>query len=421
MFEEIKSVKIKKINNDYNSNSVNENTLNLMAELNEVELSEFFYLVEEGVIKYNILPYYFISYSSEKVGNVERKMEYGFINKLFAQAWEENLFDKDEDTILKMLYGMTLLTTDLTVRIRKGFELNNNKKKHFDLQIRKIINVLIESAENNVLYKTLTKIDERDSNVIIEGDYFYEIRKNLLNLSNLVELYSLIHGDYTNKEYLDKNSKIEEYERELRLKIKSNFSVSVVKGLEFLPVSYSELIISCILGDSNIKNIENKILDKKKKSKRKNLIESLNNDDINTVPEKVDFNYDTSEDKIINAFDKIINGIPKNNKIKENVESKPLSSNDLILEVEPVESISISTIVTRLIVAFLLCLSLIGWWLSVKSDNNTGMDQIREITYKEIISYKLSSGAENQYDMKINRTKGDISNGNVEKLNKNIQ
>lgn len=42
MLEEIKSVKIKKINNDFNSESVSEETLNLMAELTEKELIEFF-------------------------------------------------------------------------------------------------------------------------------------------------------------------------------------------------------------------------------------------------------------------------------------------------------------------------------------------------------------------------------------------
>lgn len=421
MFDEIKSVKIKKINNDYNSNSVNENTLNIMSELNEKELTEFFYLVEEGIINYNILPYYFISYSSEKVSYVEEKMEYSFINKLFAQSWDENLLEKDPETLLKMLYGMTILTTDLTVRIRNGLELNNNKKKLFDSQIRKTINILIESAEKNNLYKTLTKIDERDSNVIMEGDYFFEIKNDLLNLSNLVELYKLIHGDYTNKEYLT-NNKSESYEQELRLKIKNYFTVELVNSLEYLPLSYSELILSCISGDSNIKKIESNVLDKKNNKKRKNLLESLNNDEVEFEEDHKDnFSNETSEGKVFNAFDKMINGEPRKRKIQEKLEEKPLSSNDLILEIEPRESMSISTIVTRVIIAILLCFSLVGWWLSVKSNNNNDVDHIKNITYEEILSYKLSSGGENQYDLKINRSKGEIGNGTVEQLNKNIQ
>lgn len=421
MFDEIKSVKIKKINNDYNSNSVNENTLNIMSELNEKELTEFFYLVEEGIINYNILPYYFISYSSEKVSYVEEKMEYSFINKLFAQSWDENLLEKDPETLLKMLYGMTILTTDLTVRIRNGLELNNNKKKLFDSQIRKTINILIESAEKNNLYKTLTKIDERDSNVIMEGDYFFEIKNDLLNLSNLVELYKLIHGDYTNKEYLT-NNKSESYEQELRLKIKNYFTVELVNSLEYLPLSYSELILSCISGDSNIKKIESNVLDKKNNKKRKNLLESLNNDEVEFEEDNKDnFSNETSEGKVFNAFDKMINGEPRKRKIQEKLEEKPLSSNDLILEIEPRESMSISTIVTRVIIAILLCFSLVGWWLSVKSNNNNDVDHIKNITYEEILSYKLSSGGENQYDLKINRSKGEIGNGTVEQLNKNIQ
>lgn len=422
MFDEIKSIKVKKINNHYNSNSVSEDTLNLMSELSESELVEFFYLIEEGVVKYNILPYYFISYSTEKVKSVEDKMDYGFINKLFSQAWEENLSDKDEETILKMLYGLTILTTDLTVRIRKGFELNNNKKKLFDLQIRKIINVLIDSSEKNNLYKTLTKIDERDTNVITEGDYFSNIKNDLLILSSLVELYELIHGDYTNKEYLKTDNKSSDYERELRDRIKLEFTVEKVKEMEYLPDSYSELILSCILGDSNIKNIENKVLDKKNKSKRKTLIETLNNDEIdyNEENKKEKFNNDTSEQKVINAFEEIINGKSKKRKIVESVDSKPLSSNDLILEIESPESMSIATIVTRVVVAILLCFSLIGWWLSVKSSNSS-IDHIKDITYQEIMSYKLSSGGENQYDMKINRKKGEITNGTVENINNNIQ
>lgn len=422
MFDEIKSVKIKKINNDYNSNSVSENTLNIMAELNEKELSEFFYLVEEGIINYNILPYYFISYSSEKVRYVEDKMEYSFINKLFAQSWEENLLEKEPETLLKMLYGMTILTTDLTVRIRKGLELNNNKKKLFDSQIRKTINILIDSAEKNNLYKTLTKIDERDSNIIMEGDYFFEIKSDLLNLSNLVELYKLIHGDYTNKEYLKNNNKSASYEEELRLKIKNYFTVDIVNNLEYLPLSYSELILSCIAGESNIKKIESKVLDKKNKSKRKSLIESLNNDEVDSDEDfKDNFNNETSEGKVLNAFDKMINSEPRKRKINEKLEEKPLSSNDLILEIEPKESMSISTIVTRVMVAILLCFSLVGWWLSVKSNNNNDVDHIKNITYQEILSYKLSSGGENQYDLKVNRSKGEIGNGTVEQLNKNIQ
>ncbi len=71
MLEEIKSIKVKKINNAFNSNNVDEGLLNLMAELNEKELAEFFYLIEEGTINYNILPYYFISYETDKVKNIE--------------------------------------------------------------------------------------------------------------------------------------------------------------------------------------------------------------------------------------------------------------------------------------------------------------------------------------------------------------
>lgn len=419
MLEEIKSVKVKKINNAFNSNNVDEGLLNLMAELNEKELAEFFYLIEEGTINYNILPYYFISYETDKVKNIEEKMEYNFINKLFAIAWEDNLSDKDEQTLLKMLYGMAIMTTDLVERIRKGFELNQKKQKMFDSQIKKIIKELINTSENNNLYKVLTKVDSKDQNVITEGDTFYALKNDLLSLSNVVELYDLIHGDYTGKDYLAANNKNISYEKELREDIKNYFKKEEVSKMRYLPSSYKELIISCISGNSNVKEIESVVLDKKNSQKRKNLLDSLNVDSDEDYEEpKL---KSTSEERAISALDRVLNGNSGKQKIKEKIEITPLSSNDLILDTEKRESLSIPTIVARTMFAGFLIFALIGWGLSIKTDNNNDTDHIKNITYEEILSYKLSSGTENKYDMKINRSKGDINNGTVEQISPNIQ
>lgn len=419
MLEEIKSVKVKKINNAFNSNNVDEGLLNLMAELNEKELAEFFYLIEEGTINYNILPYYFISYETDKVKNIEEKMEYNFINKLFAIAWEDNLSDKDEQTLLKMLYGMAIMTTDLVERIRKGFELNQKKQKMFDSQIKKIIKELINTSENNNLYKVLTKVDSKDQNVIVEGDTFYALKNDLLNLSNVVELYDLIHGDYTGKDYLAANKKNISYEKELRENIKNYFKKEEVSKMRYLPSNYKELIISCISGNSNVKEIESVVLDKKNVQKRKNLLDSLNVDSDDDYEEpKL---KSTSEERAISALDRVLNGNSGKQKIKEKIEITPLSSNDLILDTEKRESLSIPTIVARTMFAGFLIFALIGWGLSIKTDNNNDTDHIKNITYEEILSYKLSSGNENKYDMKINRSKGDINNGTVEQISPNIQ
>lgn len=419
MLEEIKSVKVKKINNAFNSNNVDEGLLNLMAELNEKELAEFFYLIEEGTINYNILPYYFISYETDKVKNIEEKMEYNFINKLFAIAWEDNLSDKDEQTLLKMLYGMAIMTTDLVERIRKGFELNQKKQKMFDSQIKKIIKELINTSENNNLYKVLTKVDSKDQNVIVEGDTFYALKNDLLNLSNVVELYDLIHGDYTGKDYLAANKKNISYEKELRENIKNYFKKDEVSKMRYLPSSYKELIISCISGNSNVKEIESVVLDKKNVQRRKNLLDSLNVDSDEDYEEpKL---KSTSEERAISALDRVLNGNSGKQKIKEKIEITPLSSNDLILDTEKRESLSIPTIVARAMLAGFLIFALIGWGLSIKTNNNNDTDHIKNITYEEILSYKLSSGNENKYDMKINRSKGDINNGTVEQISPNIQ
>lgn len=419
MLEEIKSIKVKKINNAFNSNNVDEGLLNLMAELNEKELAEFFYLIEEGTINYNILPYYFISYETDKVKNIEEKMEYNFINKLFAIAWEDNLSNKDEQTLLKMLYGMAILTTDLVERIRKGFELNQKKQKMFDSQIKKILKELINTSENNNLYKVLTKVNTKDQSAIAEGDTFYTLKNDLLNLSNVVELYDLIHGDYTGKDYLAANKKNISYEKELRENIKNYFKKDEVSKMKYLPSSYKELIISCISGNSNVKEIESVVLDKKNSPKRKNLLDSLSvdNDEAYEAPKL----KSTSEERAISALDRVLNGNSGKQKIKEKIEITPLSSNDLILDTEKRESLSIPTIVARIMFAGFLIFALIGWGLSIKTNNNNDTDHIKNITYEEILSYKLSSGTENKYDMKINRSKGDVKNGTVEQISPNIQ
>lgn len=422
MFEEIKSVKVKKINNAFNSNEIDENILNLMSELSEKELAEFFYLIEEGVINYNILPYYFICYEELKVKNIEEKMDYTFLNKLFATAWEHNLIEKDEVTLLKMLYGLTIMTTDIFERIRNGIELNKKTKKEFEVQIKKILKELITTSENNNLYHILTKIDEKDSSIVEEGDCFDNMKKELFKLSNVVELDDLIHGNYGGKDYLSGNKKDVLYEKQLRQTIKDNFENEDLSKFKYLPASYKELIISCISGKSSVKEVELKILDKKKNKKRKNLIESLNAD--TDFDEEDDFEREnlnnTSEDKIINTFEKVLNGRQKQ-KIIEKVNVMPLNKNDLILDSEKTETLSVSSILSRVCLVIFLGLALIGWGLSIKTDNNNEVDHIKNITYEEILSYKLSSGSENNFDIKVKRSKGDISNGTVEQSSPNIQ
>lgn len=423
MLEEIKSVKLKKINNAFNSESVSEETLNLMAELTEKELIEFFYLIEEGVISLNILPYYFVSYSTDKVKSVENKMEFDFINKLLATAWEHNLLDKDASTLLKMLYGLTIIKTDLVKRIRDGFNLNSKKQKLFDIQIKDVLKELVESSENNNLFKVILKINEKDQNLVNENENLFEIKKSVLNLAEVFELYELLHGDYTGKEYLTENKKNSSYEKDLRNKIKNNFKNENLSNYSFLPETYKELIISCVSGDiPNIKEVESKKLDKKEVKKRKSLLENITPDNIDVddydrLEPKLSF---TSEEKVINVFDRIVNN-KKVDKIKEKVEIRPLNSNDLILEAEPKESLSVSSFIIRVLISIILLLALIGWGLSVKSDNGNDVDHIKNITYEEILSYKLSSGGENKFDMKINRSKSEINNGAVEQSNPNIQ
>lgn len=73
--------------------------------------------------------------------------------------------------------------------------------------------------------------------------------------------------------------------------------------------------------------------------------------------------------------------------------------------------------------AVFLVMAIIGWGLSVRSNNTDGADHVQDLTYKEILSYKMSDGGEMKYDMKINRSNsaGNVINGTVKDSTPNIE
>ena len=78
----------------------------------------------------------------------------------------------------------------------------------------------------------------------------------------------------------------------------------------------------------------------------------------------------------------------------------------------------------KIVIALLAVMALIGWGLSVRSNNTDGSDHVKDLTYQEILSYKISSGGDAKYDMKINRANtntGDIGNGAVKESIPNVE
>jgi len=433
MIDEIKSGKVKKVNDAFNYGSISEKELNYMAEFDDAELAEFLYLIEQGIISHNLLAYYFVVYNNSRIGKIEQSYKYSFINSLLASAWMDNFQDKDAELILDMLLGLSFINTDLILRIRKGLILKNKKSNSFDLKVESIVKALIARVDNGSLYKTLTSVDVDDHISLVEDDniMFFHIKNDLVNISNVFELYEIRHGNYRGKEYLAKDTKkLSQYENELTAKIKDYFKLENIKDLSYLPEYYKEIILGVITGTNVIGKEDSGIFandsterplkasKKSRKGNSKDLLESLST--VERENEKYEPVLNTSEDKIYGAVEKIVNrGQQKDKHIND---GGPLGYHDLFVGMEERRAGSNFSVFFKVLIALFLILSVIGWGLSVRSSNSNGTDHVKDITYKEILSYKISSGAEAKYDIKVNRSGiGDAVNGTVKDNALNVE
>jgi len=428
MIEDIKSSRVRKVNNALNHGNIQENELNLMAEFEDEELAEFLYLIEQGIISHNILAYYFVVYNKNRIKTIEKKYKYDFINSLLASAWVDSYQDQDADTIVDMLLGLSFINTDLLSRIRSGLKLNSKKLNAFDLKVEQIIKVLMERAAAGNLYKTLTSVDQPDYEVLTDDDnvLFLTIKEDLENISNVLEIYEINHGNFQNKEYLSKDpKKLAKYEEELRNEIKTYFKLDDMTRFNYLPDHYKEVILGALTGDNNVKKTEEKVFAKSQKNqknfKSKEKVDLL--DSLSTVErDEVELEpvLNTSEDKVFGAFDKVVNS-RKKEKVKEKVDTA-LGVHDILIGIEEKRTSSHFSVLFKIVIALLAIMALIGWGLSVRSNNTDGSDHVKDLTYQEILSYKISSGGDAKYDMKINRSNtGDIGNGSVKESIPNVE
>jgi hypothetical protein len=430
MIENIKSPKVKKVNNAINKNKIGENELNLMAEFEDSELSEFLYLIDQGVISSDILAYYFVVYNKDIMKSIEKNYKYDFINELFASSWIDSYQDQDAETMVDILLGSSFLNTDLLSRIRSSLKLNAKKLKAFDLKVVEFLKVLIERASAGTLYKSLTSVDEPDYTALSDDDnlIFLNIKEDLESISNVFELYEINHGNFQNKEYLSKDpKKLAKYEEDLRREIKAYFKLEEMDRFSYLPEHYKEIILGALTGNNNVKKTEDKVFEKSSKpTKNKDRKETNLLDSLSTV-ERDDVEFEpvlnTGEDKVFGAFDNVVNK-KKKEKNKENT-SAALGLNDILVEMEEKSTSSSSSVWFKIVIALLAIMAVIGWGLSVHSNNTDGTDHVKDLTYQEILSYKVSSGGDAKYDMKINRstatTTSDIGNGSVKESIPNVE
>lgn len=417
----ISSAKVKKVNDAINHTTITEKELDIMAEFSEKDLSEFLYLINDGVINSDILAYYFVVFNSSLIDAVERKYEFNFIDKLLATAWLDNIIEINEEEILEMLLASSIINTDLVRRIRNGLRLNNKNLKVFNTQIESILRLLISFAEKNAFYKTLTSIDINDNEALAsEGSETINILKSdILNLFYVFELYDINHGIFNEKEYLSKDKKkLAAYEKELRTAIKAYF-IEYKDGLQkfsYLPDHHFELIVGIITGTNS------------KKQKTASLdftgLDSL--EDISTIErdeDRIEPVLNNKEDQLLGFLGKQVNTeskIGKKKKIEDKVvESGPLQCRDIILDGDVVKQNSKFSIL-KTIAVILIIIAVVGWSFNIRSNSESGVEHVKNLTHEEILSYKLSSGNEGKYDMKINRA-GIKENGTVNAIATDIQ
>jgi hypothetical protein len=430
MIDEIKSNRVRKVNNALNHGNIQEDELNLMAEFEDAELAEFLFLIEQGIISHNILAYYFVVYNKSRMKTIEKDYKYQFINGLLASAWTDSYQNQDADTMVDMLLGLSFINTDLLSRIRAGLKLNSKKLNAFDIKVEEILKVLMERAENGTLYRTLTSVDQPDHSALSDDDNisFLNIKEDLDNISNVFEIYEINHGNFKNKEYLSKDpKKLAKYEEDLRTEIKAYFNLDELnRRFSYLPEYYKEVILGALTGNNNVKKTEDKVFGKNTKSgkgkdkKEKDLLDSLSTVERDEVELEPVLN--TSEDKVFGAFDRIVN-TKKKEKVSDN-NDKPIGVHDILVGLEEKRTSSNFSVLFKIVIALLAVMALIGWGLSVRSNNTDGSDHVKDLTYQEILSYKISSGGDAKYDMKINRSNtntGDIGNGAVKESIPNVE
>lgn len=264
MIDDIKSTRVRKVNNALNHGNIQEDELNLMAEFEDAELAEFLYLIEQGIISHNILAYYFVVYNKNRMKTIEKDYKYDFINSLLASAWTDSYQNQDAETMIDMLLGLSFINTDLISRIRSGLKLNSKKLNAFDIKVEEILKVLMDRVSNGTLYRTLTSVDQPDHSALTDDDNiaFLNIKDDLENISNVFEIYEINHGNFKNKEYLSKDpKKLAKYEEDLRTEIKAYFNLDEInRRFSYLPEYYKEVVLGALTGNNNVKKTEDKLL-----------------------------------------------------------------------------------------------------------------------------------------------------------------
>lgn len=431
MFDQIKSTKVKKINDAFNFGQISDKELNTMASFEDHELAEFLYLIQQEVISNDVLAYYFVVYNQESIKQIEKDYKYDFINELLAIVWVNNYLDQKANDMFDMLLGLSFLNSDVLQRVRKGLAFDSKKLNKFEIQVETIIKAFIDKIDEGSFYQTLTTVPEADNVALSEEDnvMFVNLRNDLKAIYSAIELYEINHGNFTGKQYLEKDqSKLIAYEEELRTSIKEYFAVHNVKEMKYLPDMYKEVILGAVTGETSVKETEEKVLKGKKNSKEKNKGKTRESDllgSISTIEreeEELEPVLNNSEDKIFGAVGKLVNG-KKKSKMKETAENTPLDYSDILVGVEAKNSSSLFSTVFKVLFAVFLVMAIIGWGLSVRSNNTDGADHVQDLTYKEILSYKMSDGGEMKYDMKINRSNsaGNVINGTVKDSTPNIE
>lgn len=417
----ISSAKVRKVNDAINHATITEKELDIMAEFSEKDLSEFLYLINDGVINSDILAYYFVVFNSSLIDAVEKKFEFDFIDKLLATAWLDNMIEINELEILEMLLTSSIINTNLIKRIRNGLRLNNKNLKIFNNQIEAILKLLISFAEKNVFYKTLTSIDINDNDALSsEGSESINILKSdILNLFPVFELYDITHGTFNGKEYLSRDKKkLSAYEKELRLAIKEYFEEykDELEKFAYLPDHHFELIVGIVTG-TNSKAAKSPAFDFAG-------LDSL--EDISTVEkdeDRIEPVLNNKEDQLLGFLGKQVNSeqtFGKKKKIEDKVvDSGPLQCRDIILDGDVVKQNSKFSIF-KIIAVILIVIAVVGWSFNLRSNSESGVEHVKNLTHEEILSYKLSSGNEAKYDMKINRA-GIKENGTVNAISTDIQ
>lgn len=430
MIDDIKSTRVRKVNNALNHGNIQEDELNLMAEFEDAELAEFLYLIEQGIISHNILAYYFVVYNKNRMKTIEKDYKYDFINSLLASAWTDSYQNQDAETMIDMLLGLSFINTDLISRIRSGLKLNSKKLNAFDIKVEEILKVLMDRVSNGTLYRTLTSVDQPDHSALTDDDNiaFLNIKDDLENISNVFEIYEINHGNFKNKEYLSKDpKKLAKYEEDLRTEIKAYFNLDEInRRFSYLPEYYKEVVLGALTGNNNVKKTEDKLFGKTPKTaknkdrKEKDLLDSLSTverDEIELEPV-----LNTREDKVFGAFDRMVN-TKKKERVSDN-QDKAIGVHDILVGLEEKRQGSNFSVLFKIVIALLAVMALIGWGLSVRSNNTDGSDHVKDLTYQEILSYKISSGGDAKYDMKINRANtntGDIGNGAVKESIPNVE